>query len=100
LVLKLKLEIEALQVESFAATSLIEGRMGTVRGHMTDGAHRCNPETQNETDPAYTLNGTCYNTCGAVTQVYTGCGCPPDGGSSGELSCFALTCGMCTGQSQ
>lgn len=62
---KLKLEIDDLEVTSFAATpETISGERGTVEAHKTaepitnNGALTCNGEV--------TCDATCANTCGAT----------------------------------
>lgn len=80
---KLKLSLDTLQVESFAATGNEPAR-GTVPGHaFTEYADESCFESCNGTCPANgcgsgyaSCYGSCYGTCGAT--CYNTCGCPPN----------------------
>ena len=80
---KLKLEIDALQVQSFEPDAAREGR-GTVRGHLSAYYELCNVDDtwQNTCTCEPTCNAdTCFN-CGSAGCASAGCtvnctaGCP------------------------
>ncbi|HEU0052708.1 MAG TPA: hypothetical protein VFQ39_06010 [Longimicrobium sp.] len=76
---KLRLDPEALKVESFAAGGG-DGR-GTVRGNNVtwDSCDPCYPiepeDSINVCPPAPTQGSTCQGTCGGTCQATCSCGC-------------------------
>ncbi|MBV9109966.1 MAG: hypothetical protein JO306_11210 [Gemmatimonadetes bacterium] len=89
---KLRLDVEALAVDSFATQSPVPG-VGTVRGH--DVSYRCG--TTNACTDNSCGAGTCYPSCDIVCGSYK-CGGDsyPDCGSGGT-SCAAPCVYTCDG---
>jgi hypothetical protein len=78
---KISLDVESLNVESFATTAMVDGR-GTVEAHGPTG-YTAFCQCQYATNYG-TCQGTCVNTCGGPTCE--------DPCATGDDTCY-LTCG-------
>jgi modification target Cys-rich repeat protein len=60
---KLKLELDALEVETFRTTAARIGEPGTVRGHGGGEVEEAGPAEEVAITSPQTVNGTCFGTC-------------------------------------
>lgn len=91
---KLKLNLEALSVESFDTTGAEAEQRGTVKGHIppwTEGRECESIDVCTNWDC-----GTAYSDCGGCGTAASDCGtCATNCGSCYDATCGATYCGTC-----